>query len=171
MSIRIQAAAGLLALATFVAPFAQDADPQEAGSQDEPVEPTEILAGLDWLAGSWIGPMWGGEFHAHYSTPAGGKILSHSRLYQDGKEVFFEFELFEPRDGVVYMQPFPGGRKAVGFPLESHDPKAHKAVFVNPEKDYPTRITYHREEENRLIITLDDPHGGSDKVEVFELDR
>ena len=126
---------------------------------------------MDWLAGSWSGPMWGGDFHAYYSGSDGGKILSHSRLLQEGREVFFEFEVFEPRDGVVYMQPFPGGKKATGFPLESHDPKSRKAVFVNPKKDYPTRITYHRVDEDHLVITLDDPHGESGKVEVFELDR
>ncbi len=166
MSTRFHAAASLLALATLFASISPD-----AGSRDDRIEPTKVLAGMEWLAGSWSGSMWGGEFHAFYSSPAGGKILSHSRLLKEGRETFFEFEVFEPRDGAVYLQPFPGGKKAVGFPLLSHDAKGRKAVFENPKKDYPTRITYHRVADDRLVITLDDPHGESGKVERFELKR
>lgn len=144
---------------------------QEAGAPQDGIDPEQTLAQMDWLAGSWSGEMWGGVFHAHYSTPEGGKILSHSRLMRGEKEAFFEFELFEVREGVPYLQPFPGGQKAVGFPLASHDPKARKAIFENPTKDYPTRITYQRVSDDELLITLDDPTGASDKVERFALSR
>jgi hypothetical protein len=130
------------------------------------------LAAMDFLAGYWSGEMWGGEFHAHYSTPEGGLILSHSRLLKEGKESFYEFEVFGPAsDELVWLQPFPGGSKAVGFRLEELDREARKATFEQPDKDFPTRIVYHRQAEDELVITLDDPHGDSDKVEVFALKR
>jgi hypothetical protein len=116
--------------------------------------------------------MWGGDFHAHYSTPEGGLILSHSRLLKEGRESFYEFEVFGTMDDeVVWLQPFPGGNKAVGFRLKELDREARKATFEQPEKDYPTRIVYHRTAENELVITLSDPHGDSDKVEVFKLSK
>lgn len=150
--------AGLIALAP--------AEPQERSQADAD------LASMTWLAGYWRGEMWGGEFHAHYSTPEGGLILSHSRLLKDGQESFYEFEVFGPaNDEIVWLQPFPGGRKAVGFPLETLDKEARKATFEQPEKDYPTRIVYHRVSDDELVITLSDPHGDSDKVEVFKLHR
>ena len=62
----------------------------------------------------------------------------------------------------------PGG--SCCLPITSLDAKAKKAVFENPKKDYPTRITYHRVADE-LTITLDDPHGKSDKSEVFKLNR
>ena len=100
----------------------------------------------------------------------GRQVLSHSRLLKaDGQEAFFEFELFEVRGDEVYLQPFPGGRKAVGLSLA--DSGERKAVFENPDKDYPTRIVYERVADDELVITLSDPHGGSPKVERFELGR
>ncbi len=98
----------------------------------------EQVEALDWLAGSWSGDMWGGRFHAFYSTPEGGTILSHSRLLKEGQEAFYEFEVFALRDGVVHLQPFPRGAKAVGLRLHSHDAAARTAVFENPAKDYPS---------------------------------
>lgn len=158
-------AAVLLSLVVAPQVPAQDPGPGER------VSPTEVLAGMDWLAGTWSGDMWGGRFIAYYSTPEGGKILSHSKLLKDGDEAYFEFEVFEAREHVVWMQPYPGGRRAVGLRLATHDPEARKAVFENPDKDYPTRIVYQRVADDELVITLSDPHGQSDKVEVFALAR
>jgi len=129
------------------------------------------LAGLEWLAGTWSGAMWGGEFVAHYSTPAGSRVISHSELLQDGNVAFYEFEVFRVVDGAVRLLPHPGGTPAGPFKLARLDRSARKAVFENREKDFPTRVTYHRSSDESLTITLDDPTGASDKVEVFALTR
>lgn len=115
--------------------------------------------------------MWGGTFVAYYSTPDGGKVLSHSQLQRENKTVFYEFEVMEVVGDKVMLHPHPGGKKAVSLQLHTSDAKARKAVFENPKKDYPTRIVYHRSAEDRLVITLSDPHGSSDKVEKFDLRR
>lgn len=143
----------------------------QAADEGKADEPAQVLAAMDWLAGDWNGSIWGGEYHAYYSTPEGGRILSHSRLLQDGKQAFYEFEVFEARDEGVHLQPYPGGRPADGFTLASYDKGARRAVFENPKKDFPTRIVYERVSDSELVITLSDPHGGSDKVERFELSR
>lgn len=162
-------------------------------------ESSHPISGLDFLAGVWRGPMWGGEFEAHYSTTAGGRVIGYSRLFRGERVAFYEFEVFQVDDGRapkppapggeagsqpaerpqasesdekpprVVLLPYPGGRPAVPLYLTSVDPAARRAVFENPGKDYPTRIVYHRVESDRLVITLDDPHGGGEKVEVFDL--
>lgn len=136
-----------------------------------PASPERDLAGMSWLAGSWSGDMWGGRFHAYYSTPEGGRILSHSELRQGEEVGFHEFEVFSVREEGVHLQPYPQGRPAGGFTLTSCDGKARRAVFENPDKDFPTRITYTRSSETELLIVLDDPHGESGKTERFELER
>jgi hypothetical protein len=170
MFVRTSLFALLLAFTVALAPRAHPTQDAAAGGA-QAVSPEKVLAEMDWLAGSWSGDMWGGRFHAHYSTPAGGKILSHSRLLHGQEESFYEFEVFEARERVVHLQPYPGGKKAGGFELKSHDAGERKAVFENPDKDYPTRIVYHRAADDELVITLSDPHGGSDKVEHFKLSR
>ena len=133
------------------------------------VTPQQVIADMSWLAGDWSGEMWGGRFVAHYGAPLNGQILSFSKLLKGTEEAFYEFEVFYVRDLTVHLQPYPGGKRVTGLKLTTSDPKARKAVFENPTKDYPTRIVYHRVSEDNLVITLSDPHGGSAKVERFDL--
>ncbi len=144
-----------------------------ARTEDEPkpLKAADALASMTWLAGTWQGAMWGGTFEAYYSTPEGGKILSHSRLLKDGKTAFFEFEVFEVRGDTFHYQPYPGGKKAGGFTLAECKPGEKQATFDNPKKDFPTRIVFHRKADDNLVVTLSDPHGGSDKVQTFDLKR
>lgn len=131
-------------------------------------EPAKIDS-LAWLAGRWSGPMWGGEFTATYNAPAGGTLLSFSELRKGGKAAFYEFEVFEARAEGLVLTPYPGGQRKETFKLASSE--ASRAVFECPEKDFPTRIEYHRREKERLVITLSDPHHASDKTETFDLKR
>jgi hypothetical protein len=136
---------------------------------EEPATAAEKIATMTWLAGTWKGPMWGGTFTTQYSSPEGGMVLSTNKLISDGKLKMFEFEVFAVRGADVLLTPFPGGKPAATFKMTSLDTKAQKAVFEFADKDFPTRITYHRTAEKKLVITLDDPHGGSDEKAVFVL--
>jgi hypothetical protein len=131
--------------------------------------PAPNLKDMAWIAGTWSGDAWGGRFVAYYSTPEGGKVLSHSRLQKDGKEAFYEFEVFDMGGDQIRLQPFPGGKRAHGFLLKELDAAARRAVFENPKKDYPTRIVYECPTPDNLVITLSDPHGKSGKTERFDL--
>ncbi len=117
------------------------------------------LGDLTWLAGSWSGDILGAgastRFETHYTTPQGGVILSTSKAFgKDGKLRWFEFERFEVKDGVLQVVPHPNGVASVPFTLAEYDPAAKKAVFANPQHDYPNRITYHRVAEDRLLIVV-----------------
>lgn len=160
----IVAGARILVLALPLLAVPQDEKPPEASTK-----PSAGVEGLAFLQGAWKGAMWGGTFHAHYTSPASGMLISHSRLVKGGKTAFYEFEVFEKHGRGVRLQPYPGGRPAVFLDLVSID--GRKATFENPKKDYPTRIVYHRAADDRLVITLSDPHGGSPKNEVFDLRR
>ncbi|MEE8104147.1 MAG: DUF6265 family protein [Planctomycetota bacterium] len=136
---------------------------------EEEQSPKKTLASMTWLAGEWRGNMWGGNFVAYYSTPVGGRILSESELLKDGGVAFYEFESFRAGKNDVIYTPHPGGKRAASFKLASH--AENKAVFENPKKDFPTRVTFHRTDAATLVITLQDPHGGSDKKQEFVLKR
>ena len=138
-----------------------------AGGVDE--KPTGDVQKLAFLAGTWRGDMYGGKFEAYYATPEGGKVLSYSELRQEGKVAFHEFERFDESRGKLTFFPYPGGKPATPLPLARLE--KNRAVFENPDKDFPTRIEYHRKEKNLLVITLSDPHGGSDKVQTYKLKR
>ena len=121
---------------------------------------------LDVLEGRWRGDAWGGQFEASYATRADGTAIGFSRLIRDGERVFYEFEVFDLRNGVL---PFPSGKPADVLPLATVEREGKRLVFENPSKDYPTRIAFERAGQSLLTITLTDPHGGSPREERFEL--
>lgn len=132
------------------------------------------LEDLSWLAGSWSGEIRGAgsatRFETHYTLPDGGVILSTSKAFtQEGKLAWFEFERFQARDGVLQVVPHPNGKASVPFTLAEYDPAAKKAVFTNPQHDYPTRITYQRVGEDRLLFVVAGGEGAP--VMEFSLSR
>ena len=58
-------------------------------------------------------------------------------------------------------------RTRPGFALKSR--ARDQAVFENPKKDFPARITFHRTAPDRLLITLSEIAG--EKRRVFDLKR
>jgi hypothetical protein len=62
----------------------------------------------------------------------------------------------------------------VTFTLVEYDPAAKKAVFANPEHDYPKRITYQRVADDRLLFvvagTAEETKAGAPVME-FSLSR
>jgi hypothetical protein len=139
---------------------------------EEPAkEPTaaEKLASLTWLRGAWRGEAWGGVFLTQYTGPEGGMVLSTSKLIVDGRVRLFEFERFEVKGTAVVYTPYPGGNPAATFKLTALDAAAKKATFENPDKDFPTRVVFHRVADDNLLIVLDDPHGKSGKSARFDL--
>lgn len=132
----------------------------QEGAPADPQAPAAVkLDDLGWLEGSWSGEVKGAgattRFEAHYTAPQGGVILGSSKAFKpDGKMSWFEFERFELRDGALRVTPYPNGKASVTFTLVEYDPAAKKAVFANPEHDYPNRITYQRAAGDRLVLVV-----------------
>lgn len=137
-----------------------------SAEEGKPSTPAEKIASMNWLAGEWSGPMWGGTFVTQYTSPEGGLVLSTSKLLQGGKAVYFEFERFSVEGDDVVLTAYPKGKPAPSFRLTALE--EGKATFENPKKDFPTRIVYHRAGEKSLQITLSDASG---KSELFDLKR
>lgn len=134
--------------------------------------PEDALRGLAWLEGRWVGSTSDGEaFEAIYSSPAGGVILSVSRSLSGERATFTEFERFEVREGRVVMTPFPDGRRGCAFMMVEHDMRARRAVFTNPENDFPRRIVYERPADDALRIVVEDMRGAEVLTLVLDLRR
>ena len=74
-------------------------------------------------------------------APRGGLMLGLNRAVpkRRGRTQFEYLRIEERRDGVYYVAS-PGGRGATPFKLIESE--AGRAVFANPENDFPTHITY-----------------------------
>lgn len=127
---------------------------------------------LAWLAGAWAGTIDGGTWEAVYSTPAGGEIVSANKELRDGRVTMIEFEHFRTVEDKLVLTPFPfGKRSSASFTLSALDRTAKRAVFSNPAHDFPREITYHRADEDRLVITVTGEQDGKSTTLTLDLRR
>lgn len=98
------------------------------------------LEDLAWLAGHWSSKEGGATAEEYWLPPAGGLMLGlHRDVFASGK-AFFEYLRIESRDDSVFYMASPGGKPPTPFKLVEAAPG--KAVFANPEHDFPKRISY-----------------------------
>jgi len=163
--MKIHRGAAALLLAALCTGLPAGGVPEAATDSD----PAQILASLDWLAGHWRGAHGSGTWEAIYSTPEGGLILSLNKQVTDGKLQVFEIEQFRVQGGAVVMAPLPFGKPSpVVFTLTEWDAEERRAVFENPEHDFPQILVYHRRAEDRLHVAA---HAMREGQRVgFELD-
>ncbi len=107
--------------------------------------PEQIDQGLEqlsWLVGSW-GTSDGNCFsEEHWIALRGGTMLGVNRSTEGAVTKFFEFLRIESsRDAVTYWGA-PLGSAPTPFRMTSVSP--FRAVFENPEHDFPQRIIYER---------------------------
>ena len=127
---------------------------------------------LRWLEGTWRGDIGDRQFEARYTSAEGGQILSASKYTKDGKPAGFEFERFEEQGDSLVLTPFPEGKSSVSFRLAELDPKGRRAVFENLDHDFPTRLSYQRVEDGKLLILVSGPgEDGQDLVLTYALTR
>ncbi|HET6796483.1 MAG TPA: DUF6265 family protein [Gemmatimonadales bacterium] len=127
---------------------------------------------LQWLEGTWRGEIGDRQFEARYTSAEGGQLLSASKYTKDGQPAGFEFERFEEQGDTLVLTPFPEGKSSVTFKLSELDSKNRRAVFENPAHDFPTRISYQRVADNKLLILVSGPgEDGNEQVLTYALDR
>jgi hypothetical protein len=113
-----------------------------AAIQDQKArEGQPALAGLSFMAGHWRTETDGNSIEEAWLPPRGGLMLGLSRTVEHGSAQF-EYLRIEEGDGQPTYIASPGGKGATPFPLASLTDT--KAVFENPEHDFPKRIIYER---------------------------
>ena len=82
-----------------------------------------------------------------------------------------DFEHFYERESQLRMTPFPFGNRSMEFTLTAFSGAQQRAVFENPENDFPKRFTYEATSKDHLRIELVGEMGGEAMTVVLELDR
>jgi len=117
------------------------------------------IAQVAWIAGTWSGGAGGATFEERWTPPAGGAMLGMSRTVKDGSLAEFEYlRIVQKGDELLYIA-HPGGRApGTEFKMTSLTEGAagyHRAVFENPDHDFPKRILYVRRADGTLVATVD----------------
>ena len=109
--------------------------------------------GLAWLAGDWVGTLDGAEVQELWTAPAGDAMLGLGRTTRDGRLAEFEYLMLRAGPGGVEYLASPGGRwPPTRFALSELE--GTRAVFVNPDHDFPRRIEYRRDGD-RLRVRIE----------------
>lgn len=122
------------------------------------------VADFSWITGHWQGEIGDSFIEEQWSGPAGGVIMGMFRLVnggRDGQVVLYEFFTLEasPEGPILWMRHFSprlvareDKEGAIAFRLVSYKPGA--ATFDNHDPEDPTRLSFRREGEDRLVATL-----------------
>ncbi|WP_312219945.1 DUF6265 family protein [Brevundimonas sp.] len=97
---------------------------------------------LSWLAGYWLDCSGGREASETWSDPRAGLIVGHSVTVRNGRSGFESAHIATLKDGGLAYFAQPGGAPATPFRLIDSGPQ--RAVFANPDNDFPHRIIYDR---------------------------
>jgi len=133
-----------------------------------------LVSDLGWMTGSWIGSQSdGATYESHYTDPGGGIIVGSSKESRNGRAVGYDFEVIYEKEGRIFYQPHPNGRKSPHvFPLVSYDGMARRAVFENRDNDFPHTFIFEQPSDDVLKITLlGTGRDGAQRQLILELSR
>ena len=122
------------------------------------------VSDLAWLAGSWCAESDTATAEEHWVAPHGGVLLGLHRDVRAGRGAFFEYLRIVEEDGAVVYYASPAGRPATPFRLV--ELTGEKAVFANPEHDFPQRIIYERDGD-QLKATIEGEVGGETRASAW----
>lgn len=128
----------------------------QADRQAAAALPTSVSA-LSWMAGAWGGTVGGMEMEEHWTTAKGGTLIGMHRDIAKGRTVSFEFLRVEEQNGALVYLSSPKGAPVTPFRLVEAGPM--RAVFANPQHDFPQRIIYWKDGAD-LRARIEGPQGG-----------
>lgn len=111
---------------------------------------------LSWISGHWESTSGDAAMEELWTQPKGGVMLG---IHRDvaGSKVQFEFlRIAKDKDGVVYYAS-PGGAPPTPFRLV--ELRGERAVFANPQHDFPQRIIYWKRDA-QLCARVEGPMDG-----------
>lgn len=97
---------------------------------------------LSWMAGYWLDCSGGREASETWSDARGGLSVGHAVTIENGRPSFEVSHIRATPQGFAYVAQ-PGGAPPTVFVLAESGPA--RAVFANPENDFPTRVIYERD--------------------------
>ena len=120
-----------------------------------------LLDRLVWLSGCWEGTDAGRQYREHWMKPAGDAMLGVSQTVVRGKTTEYEFLQIRQETGGVFYVAKPSGQAEASFRLIDHG--ADRAIFENPDHDFPQRIIYRLEADGGLVARIEGREHGTTK--------
>jgi hypothetical protein len=112
------------------------------------LEGAEALESVRWIAGRFLCELENETIEEAWTPPGGASMLGVNRTIRGGRTVAFELVRIEAReDGIVYVAHPALRNPGTEFRLRDVGAAANgRAIFENPEHDFPKVIVYERTE-------------------------
>jgi hypothetical protein len=124
---------------------------------------------LSWLRGCWSAVKGQRVYEELWMGPAGETILGVSRNVRQDTTREFEFlRIHSDTHGAIFYTAKPSGQSEASFRLVSLD--ANRAVFENPDHDFPQRIIYTRIADS-LVARIEGNVNGNTRGVDFRMRR
>ena len=118
---------------------------------DEKGSEKATLEDISWLAGTWKGEAFGGEFEENWSKPTGGSMMFNFKLVAEGKVVFYELGHIIEKDNSLLYQIKHFDQNLKGW--EEKD-KSEDFRFIKKEKNrmYFDNFTFEKVSDNEVNV-------------------
>jgi hypothetical protein len=120
---------------------------------------------VDWLVGCWKSTNSKYNAREHWIPPKGKMMVGMSHTVSNSKTVGYEYLRIEEREGKLVYIANPSGQKEIAFYQAEITDK--KMVFVNPDHDFPQRITYYLLNDGSIHARVEGEKDG--KLEGFDI--
>jgi len=104
------------------------------------------------LAGCWRAGVDLASTEEQWMAPTGGIMVGMSRTLMEGRARAWEFLLIRAVEDRLVYWAHPSGQEPTAFPATSISD--NRAVFANPEHDFPKRIEYRRASADRMVASV-----------------
>lgn len=127
---------------------------------------TSAQVSIDALEGKW--KVEGRESYEVWEKEGSG-LKGHAYKLTDGQKVIKETLKIEVVDGAtVYTATVPNQNNGAGIPFTRNDAEGNLLSFENPTHDFPVKIRYESESNDRLFVEV---LGADGKGFSFFMDR
>lgn len=138
-----------------------------AGGAAAQVPPVDTLG---WMAGCWAADGAEAGSGERWMAPSGGTLLGLSRTVKGGRTLAWEFmRIVTEADGKVAFVALPSGQRETRFERLASPPD--EAIFEDPAHDFPQRVIYRRQGDDRLAARIEGVRGGVRRGIDFPLKR
>lgn len=144
----------------------EDVGAQFATLNDKPLAETNGPKGverLSWMAGHWSNDQENLSMEEAWLAPRGGTMLGVNRAAGKDETYSTEYLSIFEEDGEIWYQASPSGQATTRFRLTSAN--GQRAVFENPEHDFPQRIEYTRDGDQLRAVIRGELDGKDAEVE------
>lgn len=119
-----------------------------------------------WFLGDWKGKIQEMDVHETWTLEKENSFSGEGIVLSEKDTIFHESTRLEVQgDDIVYVANVPGNPAPVSFKLTSF--KDNKAIFENPEHDFPKTITYILVSHDSLIAVVEGNEDGKPHKEEF----